>query len=50
MKKAVKAVSSFLHKAKSHSATKLIPPATRQMLVDQTNPILGDMKTLLGTL
>jgi hypothetical protein len=46
----VKALSSFLHKVGSRSARKLIPQGTRQMLTDQTNPILADMKTLLGTL
>jgi hypothetical protein len=50
MKKAVKALTSFLHRASSRSARKLIPPATRHMLTDQTNRILADMKTLLGTL
>jgi predicted outer membrane repeat protein len=50
MKKAVKVLSSFLHKAGSRSARKLIPPATRQMLSDQATPILADMKTLLRTL
>lgn len=50
MKKAVKALSTFLHKARSRSARKLIPPTTRQFLIDQTNPVLADMKTLLGTL
>jgi hypothetical protein len=50
MKKAVKALSSFLHKLRSRSARKLIPAETRQMLTDQTNPILADMQTLLGTL
>jgi len=50
MKKAVKALSSFLHKLGSRSARKLIPPATRQILTDQTKAILADMKTLLGTL
>ncbi len=50
MKKAVKALSSFLHKVGSRSARKLIPPGTRQILTDQTNAILADMRTLLGTL
>jgi predicted outer membrane repeat protein len=50
MKKAVKALSSFLHKARSHSAKKLIPPSTRQVLIDRASPILADMNTLLGTL
>ena len=50
MKKAVKALSSFLHKLGSRSARKLIPPGTRQMLTEQTTPILADMQTLLGTL
>jgi hypothetical protein len=50
MKKAVKALSSFLHKVGSRSARKLIPQGTRQMLTDQTNEILADMRTLLGTL
>ncbi len=50
MKKAVKALSTFLHKVRSRSARKLIPPTTRQSLIDRTNPVLADMKTLLGTL
>lgn len=50
MKKAVKALSKFVRKVGSRSATKVIPPETRQTLTDQTNPILADMETLLGTL
>jgi hypothetical protein len=50
MKKAVKALASFLHKASSHAAKKVIPLATRQMLIDQATPTLGDMKTLLQAL
>jgi hypothetical protein len=50
MKKAVKGLSKFLRKVGSRPATKLIPPAKRQLLTDQTNPILQDMRTLLGTL
>jgi hypothetical protein len=48
--KAVKALSKFVRKVGSPSARKLIPQGTRQMLTDQTNPILADMRTLLGTL
>jgi hypothetical protein len=50
MKKAVKALSKFVRKLGSRSATKVIPPETRQALTDQTTPILADMETLLGTL
>jgi FG-GAP repeat len=50
MKKAVNALSKFLKKVGSPSARKLIPPGTRQMLTDQTNAILADMRTLLGAL
>jgi hypothetical protein len=50
MKKAVKALSKFLRLAGSRAATKLIPPGTRQKLIDETNPILADERTLLGTL
>jgi hypothetical protein len=49
MKKAAKALSSFLHKLGSRSATK-VPQGTRQMLTGEATPILADMKTLLGTL
>jgi trimeric autotransporter adhesin len=50
MKKAVKALSKFLHIVGSRSARKVIPAGTREMLSQQTNAILADMKTLLGTL
>jgi hypothetical protein len=50
MKKAVKALSKFLHIVGSRSARKLIPAGTRVMLSQQTNAILADMRTLLGTL
>jgi hypothetical protein len=50
LKKAVKALSRFLHRATSRSARKLMPPARRQTLTEQTNPILADMEALLGTL
>jgi FG-GAP repeat protein len=50
MKKAVKALAKFAHKVGSRAATKLLPPGTRQLLTDETNPILADERTLLGTL
>ena len=50
LKKAVKALSKFVHQVGSRAATKLLPPGTRQTLTAQTTPILADMKTLLGTL
>lgn len=50
MKKALKALTSFLRKANSRAAKKHIPLATRQALIDQASPILASMKTLIGAL
>jgi hypothetical protein len=50
LKKAAHFLRGFIHRLKSLSGRKVIPPATRMMLDDAAEPIYADMKTLLGML
>ena len=50
LKKAARAVTSFVHRLSSRSARKSIPTETRQPLLDAAAPIAADLKTLSQSL
>lgn len=49
LRKAVKKLSSFVHKLSSRSSRKIIPAETRQGFIDEANPIVTDLRTLAAS-